>query len=357
MGVFKGFSTLKYPVYSVITPQTGCQYDVRALNVSEVDKIKHSMVTSVKANDILNKTIWEAIESKPDNIRGYNDFLRNVTTIDREALLYGIYITTFDDKRDLQLECRNPDCAKTSRIAVLMSKMFKMNPYPGSEGVKKSYKLAKAVDKNSSDVGMEQTIAREDAISKAPKTRNEVSVKFVEDFDDSEDAEKVVETPKSKKKVKEEKAEVKTVEEEKVVEPVVENILLKKLNIRLEIANKIIAVVRQPTLLDLDNLHKNIPFAQKDESTVASETLIIERFEEYAVDGKPPMIVDDREDIVEGYNSLHIKDKRKIFKAYEEEFGKYGIDISSKWKCPICGVDDTIEIDITSHFFRMVSGS
>jgi len=339
MALFRGFSSLQYPVYSVITPQTGLQFETRALNVSEVDKIKHSMITSIKANDILNKIIWGALETKPDHIKTYDSFLKNITTIDREALVYGVYISTFDDKRDLQLECRNPDCGKVSKVSVMMSKMFSMNPYPVSKAAKDSYKMAKAVDKDSTDIDVERIIEREEAIvGESVKKKNKV-VKFIDD------------EPANDKQVSD------NVEPEESIkkDPILENIIQKRIEVPLITSDKIVAIIRQPTLWDLDILFKTIPFTKKEESTVAHETLLIERFEERI--GSSPMVVEDREDIIEAYNSLPPKDKKKIFDVFSKEFGRYTIDISTNWKCPECGTDDKIEVDITSHFFRMVSGS
>jgi hypothetical protein len=334
--VFRGFKSLKYPVFTVITPQTGLQFDVRGLNVSEVDKLKHSMVTPSKATEILNRTIWESLDGKPEHITKYEDFLKNVTTVDREALVYASYVTTFGDKRDLVIECRNPRCAKSDKTTVLLSKMFNIVPYPNSSSFKTSYKMASSIDKTNNDPSLDNIINREEMVVNNTKKNK---VKFVEE-PKSEDIESVNKN------------------EKEIEEPVIEDIISKRIEIQLPSSDQIYIILKQPTLYDLERMNRTLPFNKTEEIAIASEILMIDRIEErYNTSKQIDMVLDAPEVIIEAYNTLPAGDRQIIYTTFNEEFGKYGMSLKSDWVCKNCGEKDTIEVDITSYFFRMVMQS
>jgi len=62
--MFQGFN-IKYPEYEVITPQTNLSYHVRSLNVQEEERLKASFLTPTKANDHLNKCIYDSFVKRP----------------------------------------------------------------------------------------------------------------------------------------------------------------------------------------------------------------------------------------------------------------------------------------------------
>ena len=43
-----------------------------------------------------------------------------------------------------------------------------------------------------------------------------------------------------------------------------------------------------------------------------------------------------------------------IHERYQEEFGKYGIELKMRSFCVHCGYDEIIDIDLVNQFFRMV---
>ena len=101
---FTGFKTIQYPHYTVVTPQSGYTYDMRTMNVSEVIKIRESLLTDNRITENLLKVIWDCIEIGPDHITTYEEFIENTTTNDRDALIYGIQKATFGDTRNVTLE-------------------------------------------------------------------------------------------------------------------------------------------------------------------------------------------------------------------------------------------------------------
>lgn len=131
--MFKGFN-VKYPEYEVVTPQTNLSFVVRSLNVSEEERLKGSFMTPSKITEHLNKCLFDAVVSKPQQIKTYDDFLKKVTLKDRDALLYGLYHITYEDIRNYNVRCGT--CAKEYPVKVKASETFNMNPYPGKDILK-----------------------------------------------------------------------------------------------------------------------------------------------------------------------------------------------------------------------------
>ncbi len=125
---FKGFN-IAYPEYEVITPQGNQSYTLRSLNVAEEEKLKGSLITPSKIADHLNTCLFEAIVTKPDNIKSFDDFLRNVTLKDRDALLFGLYHITYEEIRNYEISCS--ECDKEYEVTVKASETFSFSGYTG----------------------------------------------------------------------------------------------------------------------------------------------------------------------------------------------------------------------------------
>jgi len=128
--MFKGFN-VKFPEYEVITPQTNASYTLRSLNVQEEERLKGSLMTPSKVHEHLNKCIYDSIVSKPKGIVEYEDFLKNVTLKDRDALLYGLYHISYEEIRNYDISCSA--CQKEYAVTVKASSTFNYNQYPGKD--------------------------------------------------------------------------------------------------------------------------------------------------------------------------------------------------------------------------------
>ena len=128
--MFKGFD-IKYPEYEVITPQTNLSYNIRSLNVQEEERLKGSLLSPIKINEHLNKCIFEALTKKPENITSYDQFLKNTTLKDRDALLYGLYHITYEEIRNYDVFC--VACRKQYPVTIQASSTFNMTSYPGDD--------------------------------------------------------------------------------------------------------------------------------------------------------------------------------------------------------------------------------
>ena len=132
--MFTGFN-IKYPEYEVITPQTGYSFNVSTLDVQGEERLKGSFLTPIKINEHLNKCIFESITKKPDHIKTYDDFLKNVTLKDRDALLYGLYHITYEEIRNYDITCSA--CQKDYPVTVQASSTFDMKSYPDGDKILK----------------------------------------------------------------------------------------------------------------------------------------------------------------------------------------------------------------------------
>jgi len=112
------------------------------------------------------------------------------------------------------------------------------------------------------------------------------------------------------------------------------------------------AVIKQPTLFDELNNIKLLSNRPGNTLELITETLIIDRFEETGSNEKEPILYTDRVDIIDAYLQLTSKDKRAIYRTYEENFGKYGIELKMTSGCISCGNQDNYDIDLVESFFR-----
>jgi hypothetical protein len=329
--MFKGFN-IKLPVYSVVCPQSGYLFDTRSLTVAELNYVKTSLTVPAKAYSIINKALWDTISDKPDFINNYEEFKKNVTMKDREALIYASYVATFGEDREFSTQCTT--CGSENELNINIPGCFSMNAYPGSNSIISSYNVSKAIDKEEFDPEIENEMNKRGR-NKKNKVKPEIGTPGIPDiaFVDEEDSISVDEAPEENN---------------------LNNILNKRLKIELPIS-KIIAIIKQPTIFDEEYIMKSIPFSQKKSLDAISETLIIDKFEEYDQNnGALKQVVDNREDILFAFQSLPPRDKMKMFDEYSENFGKYGIELKQDFNCKECGATNSLEIDIFNQFFRLV---
>lgn len=375
--VFTGFKTVKFPEYTIITPQTGQTYNLRCLNVSEVLKIKESLITSNKVYDVISRTIWDAMESKPDHIITYEDFLENTTTKDREAMIYGLYHSTFGDSRPYSLECGQ--CGNKETVSISLDKSFSSNNYPLSDTVMKSYQVSKIdnqdnvdpelenyeqqlIDQTNENIykpypknlapfdGMPESVARNDEKYNAFfKELDDNGITYDQHLEGSVYGPEIYDKLKNKNKKSNKKGENKNeVKKEKLQT----DILKKRVEVTLPIS-KIVVHIKQPTLKDEKELVKFLSLSTDDQINSATETLIIERIEEYEEGKKSPIqVITDKNDIIKAFYMLPITDRTALIDRYEEEFGQYEITLKAEWLCSKCDIKNNIDLNLLEQFFR-----
>jgi hypothetical protein len=134
-----------------------------------------------------------------------------------------------------------------------------------------------------------------------------------------------------------------------------DSILKKRVEVPLELAAGVTAIVRQPTLAQESTLLKTISFNDEATRDMNMDLLIIEKFKVDGQDPKNPDFIEDRDNILKGYKQLPATDRRLIDKAYADNFGEYHIDIKSKVICQKCQSEEEISIDLVRQFFRAVN--
>ena len=132
------------------------------------------------------------------------------------------------------------------------------------------------------------------------------------------------------------------------------DILKKEFKIKLPVSKGITAIIKQPSLWDEMTAIKNLSSRPGSSIELITETLIITSFEQELEADKNPKVYNERVDILDAYLTLPARDKRIIHKTYQDELGKYGVDLKMKTFCPHCSAEEDVDIDLVSQFFRMV---
>lgn len=119
--IFTSFG-ISYPEYEVITPQTKQSYTIRSLSVKEEEALKGSMITPSKVARHLSEVLWSCMVKKPDNIKTFDDFISNTTMKDRDALLFGLQVSTYKDAQPFNVRCTNEDCGHMNSVKINIEK-------------------------------------------------------------------------------------------------------------------------------------------------------------------------------------------------------------------------------------------
>ena len=131
-----------------------------------------------------------------------------------------------------------------------------------------------------------------------------------------------------------------------------DDILSNMIKVDLPITQGVSVFIKQPTLFDELFSTRELGSRPDMNLDIITETLIIDRFEEDNEKSTKPKVYKDRVDVVDAYKAIAAKDKRTIYKAYEDNFGKYGISLKMKTNCRSCGNEDVFDIDLVDNFFR-----
>ncbi len=117
--VFDGFG-IKLPEYEVVTPQGNKKFTVRSLSISDEDNLKGSLIIPSSFPRHLAEVLWNCIVKKPDNIKTFDDFIANTTLKDRDALVYGLYATTYKNMHTYEVTCDK--CGHVNTVVIDIDK-------------------------------------------------------------------------------------------------------------------------------------------------------------------------------------------------------------------------------------------
>jgi len=130
-----------------------------------------------------------------------------------------------------------------------------------------------------------------------------------------------------------------------------EDILTKSIRLALPSTVNVTAFIKQPTLEEEQKMIKEL-----NGNDAATESLVIEKFEQDIPNSKESIVYSNRSDIYMGYLDLLPRDRKAIYASYIENFGKYGIELKMKVNCVKCGTSDSVNIDLVDSFFRNAIG-
>lgn len=386
---------IKYPTYSITAPQTGEHFEVRSLVTSEARSIAESVPNITGKYNELNEIIWNCVTHSPKRIKTFEDFKKNVTVRDREALIYGIYMMTFEKIKDYKLKCMY--CGTENDQSIDLEKNFNIEIYPYSESCKTSYSVNKIKNKQEDELmeyvmreegtypqidgvenppeGMPEKIAR-DQHNEYFKILDEKTEEYIEDYKKQQD-EKIEELddydpleegeneekeqkqknkkgpgrPKKEENVKQEEVPEKSEKPEKDY-----NILTRVDKLNLPVSG-LTVYIRSPKISDEEDFTNNLAHLEEETMTSAIETIMIDSIDYEDEDTEEIEKITDRVEIYEVYEQmLPIKDKDTIVEYQWEQFGKYGISLNKEWLCSNseCKQTNIFHQDIMRLFFRSI---
>lgn len=113
----------------------------------------------------------------------------------------------------------------------------------------------------------------------------------------------------------------------------------------------VVVYIKQPTLSDEEIAGK---IMGDYPSSLIAKSLIIDRFEMALPEVGEIKKIEDRIEILDGFNSLTPRAKKLIMETYNTNFGEYGIELKNNSTCPHCQNMQTNEVDLVGQFFQMV---
>ena len=145
--IFTSFG-ISYPEYEVITPQSKKSYTLRSLSVKEEESLKGSMVTASKVARHLAEVLWACMVKKPDDVKTFDDFVTTTTLKDRDALLFGLYVSTYKDATPFNVRCTAEDCDYVNSVKINIEKCLSANFWDEDEIIDKvtGTKKGKVID-------------------------------------------------------------------------------------------------------------------------------------------------------------------------------------------------------------------
>ena len=122
---------VKYPEYTVSTPQSVKQFTVRSLNVQDEEKLKGSYLSPNQFAQHINQIIFDCLVKRPDDFKTYDDFITKLSIKDRDALLYALYHVTYKDINNYEIRCA--ECENKYDVSLDISKAFSMVAWKADE--------------------------------------------------------------------------------------------------------------------------------------------------------------------------------------------------------------------------------
>lgn len=114
--MFKGINFIQ-PVFEVVSPKIGISYKVRPLSNGEDIALKNSVLYRDSAiQQELNNIIYEVVVNKEDYFKSKDEFFSEVPESDRNLILYGLYMSTYENVREIEMRCSKCGNVENSKL-------------------------------------------------------------------------------------------------------------------------------------------------------------------------------------------------------------------------------------------------
>lgn len=91
------------------------------------------MITPSKIARHLAETLWKCIVKKPDHIKTFDDFITKNTMKDRDALLFGLYVSTYKGIQNFNIRCSNESCGFMNAVKIDIEKGLRIEFWDADE--------------------------------------------------------------------------------------------------------------------------------------------------------------------------------------------------------------------------------
>lgn len=174
--MFRGFEQ-NFPAYEVETCQTHTKFNVRSMTVQDEEKLKTSLVSPTKVTENLNSVLFNCIIDKPTTITDYESFLKNVTLKDRDVIIFGLFLISYEEVRNYSVHCK--ECRKEFPITIKAADTFNITPYPMDDILTKTMELQLPLMKEMSIILFQPTLKDEIDILKNYSSRAGMSIELL----------------------------------------------------------------------------------------------------------------------------------------------------------------------------------
>lgn len=127
------FEDVQFPTFEVVTPHSGLNLTVRSLSVSQEERLKESSLSPAKATALLNQIIYECVTEKNKPIENLFNFEKNISLVDREAIVYGILVASYGEEQEFNITCSS--CGHMYEIKENITENVEMKMYEGKENL------------------------------------------------------------------------------------------------------------------------------------------------------------------------------------------------------------------------------
>lgn len=129
------FQSFELPKWEVITPHTQHRLLIKSMLVQQEEALKSSSLSTTKMLDLINKTVYDCLDSREAPFDTVDGFMKNLTLADREALIYGLIVSSYGEEQDFNVTCNA--CSKNFTEKASLTQNVDIKLYEDKEPILK----------------------------------------------------------------------------------------------------------------------------------------------------------------------------------------------------------------------------